>query len=702
VIRDSAGNLYGTTTFGGAANAGVVFKVNASGRQALLYSFTGGADGSQPRAGLIRDSAGNLYGTTVYGGTAGLGVVFKVNTAGQETVLYNFCSLEGCADGYEPFTGVIRDQAGNLYGTTEFGGTPGRAGVVYKISPSGQETVLYSFTGGTDGGAPAGLVRDSAGNLYGTALTGGTAGAGVVFEVSASGQETVLYNFTGGADGGNPFAGVIRDSAGNLYGTTGEGGTAGAGVVFEVNASGQETVLYSFTGGADGAHSFAGLVEDSAGNLYGTTLDGGTAGAGVVFKVAAAGGQTVLYSFPGLGYPQGGYPQGGVILDSASNLYGTTSYGGAGGTGVVFKLDTAGQETVVYSFPGTADGGNPMAGLIRDSAGNLYGTTYQGGTAGAGVVFKVSAAGHETVLYTFTGGSDGGYPQGGVIRDPAGNLYGTTVGGGAAGAGTVFKVDAAGGESVLYSFTGGADGGYPYASVVRDSAGNLYGTTVDGGTAGAGVVFKLDTTGQETVLHNFTGYPDDGGNPYAGVALDSHGNLYGTTAFGGAEDDGVVYKVGSAGQENVILSFTYGPGGCDPQSGVILDSAGNLYGTTSECGAAGYGVVYKVARSGEEAVLYSFCSLTACADGTSPGAAGVIRDSSGNLYGTTGGGGTAGYGVVWELGTSGQETVLYSFTGGSDGGDPFAGVIRDSAGNLYGTTRDGGAKGAGVVFKLVP
>jgi uncharacterized repeat protein (TIGR03803 family) len=601
VIRDSAGNLYGTTTFGGAANAGVVFKVNASGRQALLYSFTGGADGSQPRAGLIRDSAGNLYGTTVYGGTAGLGVVFKVNTAGQETVLYNFCSLEGCADGYEPFTGVIRDQAGNLYGTTEFGGTPGRAGVVYKISPSGQETVLYSFTGG-----------------------------------------------------------------------------------------------------ADGAHSFAGLVEDSAGNLYGTTLDGGTAGAGVVFKVAAAGGQTVLYSFPGLGYPQGGYPQGGVILDSASNLYGTTSYGGAGGTGVVFKLDTAGQETVVYSFPGTADGGNPMAGLIRDSAGNLYGTTYQGGTAGAGVVFKVSAAGHETVLYTFTGGSDGGYPQGGVIRDPAGNLYGTTVGGGAAGAGTVFKVDAAGGESVLYSFTGGADGGYPYASVVRDSAGNLYGTTVDGGTAGAGVVFKLDTTGQETVLHNFTGYPDDGGNPYAGVALDSHGNLYGTTAFGGAEDDGVVYKVGSAGQENVILSFTYGPGGCDPQSGVILDSAGNLYGTTSECGAAGYGVVYKVARSGEEAVLYSFCSLTACADGTSPGAAGVIRDSSGNLYGTTGGGGTAGYGVVWELGTSGQETVLYSFTGGSDGGDPFAGVIRDSAGNLYGTTRDGGAKGAGVVFKLVP
>jgi len=235
LIRDSAGNLYGTTISGGAAGVGVVFKLSAAGHESVLYSFTGGADGSQPYAGVIRDSAGNLYGTTLLGGAAGTGVVFKVNTSGQETVLYSFT---GGADGGYPQAGVIRDSAGNLYGTTASGGTSSR-GVVYKVNTSGQETVLYSFTGGADGSTPeSGVIRDSAGNLYGTTVSGGTSFQGVVYKVNTSGQETVLYNFTGGVDGSNPQAGVIRDSAGDLYGTTTYGGTAGGtgfGVVYKLN-----------------------------------------------------------------------------------------------------------------------------------------------------------------------------------------------------------------------------------------------------------------------------------------------------------------------------------------------------------------------------------------------------------------------------------------------------------------------------------
>ena len=398
----------------------------------MLHNFASPPKGASPYAGVIRDSAGNLYGTTFGGGTAGRGVVYKLDTAGHETVLYSFT---GGADGGDPYAGVIRDSAGDLYGTT-FGGGAAGAGVVYKLDPADHETVLYSFTGGADGGNPyAGVIPDSAGNLYGTTY-GGAAGAGVVFKVNTASQETVLSSFTGGADGGNPYAGVIPDSAGNLYGTT-YGGAAGAGVVFKVNTASQETVLSSFTGGADGGNPYAGVIPDSAGNLYGTTY-GGAAGAGVVFKVNTASQETVLYSFTG--GADGWAPNAGVISDSAGNLYGTTVNGGTAGRGVVYKLDTAGQETVLYSFRGGADGAFPFAGVIRDSAGNLYGTTYVGGTRDWGVVYKLDTAGQETVLYRFTGGADGGNPWAGVIRDSAGNLYGTTAGGGKRGGGVVFKL----------------------------------------------------------------------------------------------------------------------------------------------------------------------------------------------------------------------------------------------------------------------
>jgi uncharacterized repeat protein (TIGR03803 family) len=348
---------------------------------------------------------------------------------------------------------------------------------------------------------------------------------------------TVLYAFTGGADGREPYAGLVRDNAGNLYGTTYAGGTFDLGTVFKVTKAGEETVLHSFSGVADGASPLAGLVRDMSGNLYGTTLSGGSEGNGTVFKVDDSGKETVLYSF------KEGNPSGALVLDPAGNLYGTTDVGGLYGFGAVFKLDTTGKRTWLYSFDGGPfDGEYPVAGLIRDRAGNLYGTTSGGGNYRYGTVFVLPQHGGQTVLHSFDyNNSDGAVPFAGLVRDEAGNLYGTTTMGGGSSAGMVFKLSRDGTETQLYSFTGQSDGGLPYAGLVRNSVGNLYGTTYNGGAYGYGTIFKLDINGWETVLHNFS-YAD-GGFPYAGLVRDAAGNLYGTTFQGGSSGAGTVFKL---------------------------------------------------------------------------------------------------------------------------------------------------------------
>jgi uncharacterized repeat protein (TIGR03803 family) len=410
-----------------------------------------------------------------------------------------------------------------------------------------------------------------------------------------------------------------------------------------------EVVLHNFASPPKGANPYAGVVRDPAGNLYGTTSTGGTAGWGVVYKLDAAGMQTVLHNFTG--GTDGSFPVGGVILDPSGNLYGTTESGGKSGWGVVYKLNTAGQLTVLHSFTGGTDGGEPLGGVILDSAGNLYGTTLYGGTTDGGVVFMLTATGHETVLHSFTG-PDGALPDSGVIRDSAGNLYGTTQFGGIDW-GVVYELDTTGQLTVLYTFTDGADGGSPYAGVIRDSAGNLYGTTTSGNPSVGGSVYKLDTTGQLTVLASFPG-ASGAFTPYAPVTRDSAGNIYGTTFYGGAAY-GFVYKLDTAGNLTMLYTFTGGADGGHPYAGVILDSSGNLYGTTFYGGPTGRGVVYKLDTAGQETVLYSF---PAAADGYLPHA-GLIGDAEGNLYGTTFGGGTKNGGVVFKLkGAAGPVTGM--------------------------------------------
>jgi len=378
----------------GKALVAVLSLVMASGFQpaeakssvSVLYSFVGGSNGHFPNTGLITDSAGNLIGGAG-GGDYNGGVIFRVSQSGEETVLHSFGNT---GDGNSPEGGLISDAQGNLYGTTYLGG-PGGFGTVFKLAPGGGYTVLYSFKGGADGGYPSGtLTRDDNGNLYGTAGAG-PRGVGIVFKVSPAGAKSTVYAFAGGDDGAYPAsAHLVLDKKGNLYGTTSQGGANGKGTIFKVTPAGKESVLHSFDR-ADGEAPNAGLIVGKGGIFYGTTSGGGTNLAGTVFKFALPGQLTVLYSFAG--GSDGANPLANVILDKSGNLYGTTSSGGdSDNDGTVFELNADGSKVLGLPLKRARDGSSPTGSLVMDRRGDLYGTAYYGGAEGAsdgGTVFKV-------------------------------------------------------------------------------------------------------------------------------------------------------------------------------------------------------------------------------------------------------------------------------------------------------------------------
>ena len=388
---------------------------------------------------------------------------------------------------------------------------------------------------------------------------------------SSGASEKVLHNFgTGANDGQSCYAGLIFDGSGNLYGTTVMGGSENGGTVFRMSPNGSGgwtmTVLHNFgISGTDGQQPYAGLIFDGAGNLYGTTSAGGSEGYGTVFELTPNGSggwrEVTLHNF-GIAYTDGIYPYAGLVFDASGNLYGTTSKGGTEGHGAVFEIAPNGSggwtERVLHNFGvGGSDGIYPYAGLIFDAAGNLYGTTSLGGSEGYGTVFEMTPNGSggwtERVLHNFGIGDNAGrYSYASLTFDGAGNLYGTTVGGGSADDGTAFEMtpNGSGGwtERVLHNFgISGSDGQQPYAGLIFDGAGNLYGTTEAGGSEGDGTAFVLTPNGSggwtERVLHNFGLSGTDGQLLHAALIFDGAGNLYGTTSLGGTQNDGTVFEV---------------------------------------------------------------------------------------------------------------------------------------------------------------
>jgi len=374
-------------------------------------------------------------------------------------------------------------------------------------------------------------------------------------------------------------------------------------------------------------------------------------------------------------------------------------------------------ESVLHTFTGGSDGSGPYAPVIMDQSANLFGTTVEGGgpcrkKRGCGTVFKVAPDGTETVLYAFKGGHDGRGPEAGLAEDQSGNLYGTTAIATRSDGSTVFEVTQQGVHTILHTFSGGSDGGGPLGSLIFDASGNLYGTTAFGGSnsvacyGGCGTVFEITSGGVFSVLYSFQA-GTDGKSPRSGLIFDGAGNLYGTTSAGGngkcfnGYGCGTVFKLTPDGIETVLYAFHGGGDGSFPSGNLVFDASGNLYGTTEGGGGkgcyngSGCGTVFELAPDGTETVLSRFNRT----GGPTHPVGGVVLDGNGNLFGASSSGGSAGCGTAFKLAPGHEAKAVYSFKCGKDGGYPAAGLLRGASGEFYGTTSSDG-KRFGVVFEL--
>jgi uncharacterized repeat protein (TIGR03803 family) len=677
LVQATDGNFYGTT--GAGTFAGTAFRMTPSGTVTVLHVFAGGTDGADPAGSVIQATDGNFYGTTFHGGAADFGTVFRMTPGGTVTILHAFTG--GSTDGGYPAAGLIQGADGNFYGTT--GTTDADYGTVFRMTPAGTVTVLHAFTGGV---SPASsLIQATDGNFYGTTQS-------TIYQVTPGGTFTAFALI-----GVDYLAGsLIQATDGNFYGTAASSGTGGAGAVFRMTPSGSVTVLHTFAGGTDGASPASGLIQATDGNFYGTTSQGGASNNGTVFQMTPSGAVTILHAFTNV--PDGSRPFASLIQAADGNFYGTTYQGGTLNFGTVFKITSSATYSVLHVFAGSVDGADPTTALIQATDGNFYGTTAGGGASNDGTVFQMTPSGTVTILHTFTGGTtDGASPRAALIQGTDGNLYGTTSQGGTANDGTLFRMTASGTLTVLHTFTGGTtDGASPWAPLIQATDGNFYGTTVNGGTANSGTVFRMTPSGTVAIVHAFMGGTTDGAFPSALIqAID--GSFYGTTGGGGTADAGTIFRMTPSGTVTVLYAF--GAGTLDP-SPLIQSNDGNFYGTIAyrptilivEQGAA-----FKMTPSGAFTILHTFMSGN---DGGSPLAA-LIQATDGNFYGTSYFGGTSGAGTVFRMTPSGTVTVLHSFgfAGLGDGAYPVGALIQATDRSLYGTTSFGGA-GSGVAFRL--
>jgi uncharacterized repeat protein (TIGR03803 family) len=432
---------------------------------------------------MLRRIVRDLFNGYAFTACIALGMVIAASSTAKAQApitLYNFCAQSGCKDGEQPRATLVQGTDGNFYGTTVSGGAHGSGGTVFKITPSGTLTTLYSFCGFNqcaDGKFPyPGLIQGSDGNFYGTTQEGGLndydccLNDGSIFKITPTGALTTLHSFcdvnpftqSGCPDGLYPVAGLVQGSDGNFYGTTEQGGTGSygmGGTIFKITPSGTLTTLYSFcaqNGCPDGEVPEASLVQGSDGNFYGTTEQGGTGSygsSGTIFKITPSGTLTTLYNFcTKTGCTDGEFPLARLIQGRDGNFYGTTEWGGAGqyasagsAAGTIFKITPSGTLTTLYNFcaqSGCADGAGPYGGLVQGRDGNFYGTTEQGGASGKGIIFKITPSGTLTTLYSFcpqSGCADGAGPYGTLVQGRDGSFYGTTEDG-AQGKGTVFKL----------------------------------------------------------------------------------------------------------------------------------------------------------------------------------------------------------------------------------------------------------------------
>ncbi len=571
-------------------------------------------------------------------------------------------------------------------------------GTFFRMAPDGTLTNLVSFPTIQDSpnqlgfGPFSGVVQDADGNFYGTTYVHGAtpdALAGMVYKITTAGELVTLHYFSGGDDGGKPRGGLVQGADGNFYGTTSHGGLDDNGTVFRISPVGELTTLYRFGGGADGATSFGTLILASDGNFYGTTTSGGAGGAGTVFRMTPDGDLATLYSFP---ISAGHRPYAGLVQGAEPAFYGRT-VNPETRAATLFRISSQGDLTTLHAFADGTDNTMTSVALTLGSDGLLYGTTGQGGPPHLGTIFAISPDGVLTTLYYFNDASrDGVAPIAPLRQARDGLFYGTSSGGGTDGAGTIFAIAPLTALATVHHFVP-PEGSGPL-DILLATDGNFYGTTANGPLGvGYGTVFSLTPEGVLTTLHTFTG--PEGYRPNNGLIQARDGNFYGTASQGGSANRGTIFKMTAAGSVTVLYSPPGGIGGESPAAGVIEGSDGNFYGTTSSGGTTGAGMVFRMTPDGNVTPLHSFDGT----DGANPAAA-LLQASDGNLYGTTsraGGFGQIG-GTVFQITPDGALTTLHAFNPSQESPSPLAQLIEGSDGALWGTTS--GQFIAGRVFEI--
>jgi uncharacterized repeat protein (TIGR03803 family) len=684
LVEGPDGYLYGTTAQGAGFNAGAVFRFDLVTE---TYEVLHSMTSSYSESGMVLGAEGMLYGTTIQGGAFGYGTVFRIDAQGNHTVIHTFDS----ATGAYPYSGLVLGSDGSLYGTTHAGGDFS-GGTVYRIDPQGNHSVLCSFNPAAGDGSPflGGLVEGSDGSFYGTTTNGGPSDLGTIYRVDGLGNYTRLHSFDVAGGGYQPYGALVLASDGNFYGTTNNGGAFGVGDVFRMDHQGNHTVIHSFENSTLSGYSpLAGLVEGSDGLLYGTTTNGGQFNSGTIFRINTTGSFELVHSFNGSdGYLPYEDP---LIQASNGNLYGVSRSGGGTTVGTLFKITTGGTFTHLRSFGTNLQ--NPRR-VIQGIDGRLYGTALDRGDHNLGGVYRFDlASSTRTVLHEFQA-NEGRTQIAGVIQASDGNFYGTTDTGGAEGAGTVFKLTPSGTHSILYAFlyTDGT-GASPYGTLYQASDGNLYGMTVSGGAAGGyGTIFRLTLSGTHNLIYSFDF--TDGGQPDGNLTEGSDGLLYGVTPVGGLNGLGTVFKVAKDGSSFAVIHSFGAEAGQQPwYAGLVEGSPGVFYGVSASGGASNYGVVYEITSDGEYTVLHSFDGT----HGANPYGT-LVLATDGRLYGTTHNGGYWGVGTLYRITTGGTHTVVHNFDG-TNGANPLFGVIQGADGAFYGATSRGGYPYIDVLYR---
>jgi uncharacterized repeat protein (TIGR03803 family) len=684
----TVGVLYGMAPKGGDSLGGVLYNYDPlSSANNVAYPFQNVGPEYPYYNNMIQANDGNYYGMTSSGGGYSYGTLFQYNpTTKKVKVLVNF---DNYTLGADPTGSLIQATDGNLYGMTSFGGSINGFGTLFRYSLSGTFTTLVVFND-TNGGNPYGsLIQGVDGKLYGMTNTGGMIGSGnygygfgTIFVSTLSGTLATLVNFDSTTMGCYPYGSLIQGIDGNLYGMANQGGTSDSGTMFKCSTTGTFTTLVNFNH-TKGSLPYGSLIQATNGYLYGMTEMGGASNQGTLFKCTTAG------TFSSLGFfANGEYPLGSVIQATDGNLYGMTSGGGAHGDGYVFKCGLSGGFSDIFDF-NSVNGQNPFSSLYQGSDGELYGMTYVGGTVKSGTLFKCSTTGTQVVLDNFASCSNGNLPYGNVIQATDGNLYGMTEYGGTYNLGSIFQYNpVSGAYKTLYDFDS-IHGATPTGTLLQANNGKLYGMTDDGGKHGYGILFSITTAGVFDTLMSFSNQTTMGAYPVGALIQAKDGNLYGATLQGGSASEGVLFKYTLAGVFTKLVDFT-GSNGAYPRAGVMQASDNNLYGTTNQGGSSSSGTIYRCTTSGTLTTLVNFNY----GNGENPYSK-LVQATDGNLWGIAG----SANGEVFKCSLAGTLTVMASMNGSTTGATPEGSLIQASDGNFYGTVYGGGTTGYGIVFQ---